>query len=318
MRKKVLIGTLMSSLLVGGVVSAGKVIDQYKTPRGNIATVEQETIHKNRIGITVNGKPIQSNTWYHDKEKTYVKLRDVSEMLGAKVNYNEKTMSADITLPQGTTTQDLNNMKIYSELYKMHDDIEWLSSQLYHVLDRFYLALNEFSDNGDVDSLDSLISDMESYIKYYNDSLLPNYSKLLDRSKSTTVISSSDKDQVLKELNASYNIMKNYLEGMYASLNYIQNGNRSDLDKGIDLLTTAFKDSSSLNDNILDVKNNVYNRIQEYPNGVSKASISSNEVPNEVQSPKKFNEIKLHKIPKFEGNSLERANKLTDVLKGYK
>ncbi|MFJ7891375.1 hypothetical protein ACIQYL_25435 [Lysinibacillus xylanilyticus] len=51
-------------MFTGGVsVDAGPIIERYKTPRGNIATVESENVHKNRIGITVNGKKLTNETW---------------------------------------------------------------------------------------------------------------------------------------------------------------------------------------------------------------------------------------------------------------
>jgi hypothetical protein len=96
-KKAALLGGMCLGLFSTGVY-AGTVIEQYKTPRGTWATVENEKIHKNRIAVTVNGKPVKSNTWYHDEEKTFVKLREVSELLGAEVNYNAKTMTAEISL----------------------------------------------------------------------------------------------------------------------------------------------------------------------------------------------------------------------------
>jgi hypothetical protein len=95
-KKRVLISTLGVCLLSGSIgVYAGTIIERYKTPRGNIATVEKENVHKNRIGITVNGEPIKTQTWYSNSV-TYAPLREVATMLGASVNYNSETMSADI------------------------------------------------------------------------------------------------------------------------------------------------------------------------------------------------------------------------------
>jgi hypothetical protein len=94
--KKVLTLTLVTSLFTGIVgVYAGTVLDRYKTPRGNIVTVEPVNIHKNRIGITVNGEKTTKDSWYADSV-TYVPLREIAELLGASVNYNSETMSADI------------------------------------------------------------------------------------------------------------------------------------------------------------------------------------------------------------------------------
>ncbi|MFK2825556.1 stalk domain-containing protein [Bacillus sp. B190/17] len=102
--KGMIIGSVLTAGLGSGAAYAGTVIHQYKTPRGNTAAVEEENVHKNRIGVTVNGQAVNSDTWYHDSGKTFVQLRDVAEMLGAKVNYNSKTMSAELVLQQSQTT----------------------------------------------------------------------------------------------------------------------------------------------------------------------------------------------------------------------
>lgn len=95
-KKSLISGALGLAVLSGGIgVYAGTVIDQYKTPRGNIATVEKEDVHKNRIALKVNGKAVSKSTWYSN-DTTYVPIRDVAEMLGASVNYSSATMSADI------------------------------------------------------------------------------------------------------------------------------------------------------------------------------------------------------------------------------
>ena len=111
MKKKILIGTIGFSLFATGAY-AGTIIDSYKTPRGNTATIEKEEIHKNRIGVTVNGKAIKSNTWYDPEEKTFVPLREIAEMLGAEVSYNSKTMAADIiTKDAPPTTSDVGKSR---------------------------------------------------------------------------------------------------------------------------------------------------------------------------------------------------------------
>lgn len=110
--RKILVSTLGVCLLSGSIgVYAGTVIESYKTPRGNIATVESEKVHKNRIGISENGKEIKQETWYANNT-IYAPLREVAESLGATVNYNEKTMSADIVLPYKINT-DLNTHETY-------------------------------------------------------------------------------------------------------------------------------------------------------------------------------------------------------------
>lgn len=95
MLKKVLFAVLALSLFGSGVL-AGTVVKQYKTPRGNIATVEKMDVHKGRVGLVVNGEVINEQTWYADSV-TYVPLRSVAQMLGAKVEYNNETMTAEIT-----------------------------------------------------------------------------------------------------------------------------------------------------------------------------------------------------------------------------
>ncbi|WP_243355857.1 copper amine oxidase N-terminal domain-containing protein [Bacillus litorisediminis] len=96
MKIKTIAGVLVGLSIFSTGVYAGTVIEQYKTPRGNYAVVEQEEIHKNRIGITVNGQEISKDTWYSDGV-TYAPIRDVAELLGAEVVYNSSTWSADIT-----------------------------------------------------------------------------------------------------------------------------------------------------------------------------------------------------------------------------
>lgn len=98
MLKKVLFAVLALSLFGSGVL-AGTVVKQYKTPRGNIATVEKMDVHKGRVGLVVNGEVINKQTWYADSV-TYVPLRAVAEALGAEVNYNNETMTAEITLDE--------------------------------------------------------------------------------------------------------------------------------------------------------------------------------------------------------------------------
>ena len=309
--KKILIGTLMTTLMAGGVASAGKVIGQYKTPRGNIATVEQEKVHKNRIGIRVNGKAVKKDTWYHESGVTLIPLREVSELLGAKVSYNTKTMNADITLPKGTTAQDVNNLKTYSQLYKMHDDVEWLSSELYRIMDRFFLALFDFTDKGSTDLLESLLEDMNSYIDYYNEVLLPGYSQLVEKEKSSTVISAADKEQLSNELSLSSSILQNYAQGIEKAMNYIAYGNESDLEAATGFLTKAYEDNVNLNNAIIDAKDNVYSRTQNYSGGTSKVSVST-----DIPSPKKLNGHPQFKIPALDGkNPQNRGKELINALK---
>ena len=52
-------------------------------------------VHKQRIGLSVNEKTVEWTTWYADGV-TYLPMRDVAGILGASVNYNSPTMSADL------------------------------------------------------------------------------------------------------------------------------------------------------------------------------------------------------------------------------
>ncbi|KMY54345.1 hypothetical protein AC623_10725 [Bacillus sp. FJAT-27231] len=91
---KIAVGTLAFSLFGSGVY-AGTVVKSYKTPRGDMATVEKEEVHKNRIALEVDGKKVKKSTLYLNGT-TYVPLRDTAELLGAKVDYDSKTMAAKI------------------------------------------------------------------------------------------------------------------------------------------------------------------------------------------------------------------------------
>ena len=134
--KKVLVSTIGACLLTSGIgVYAGTVLERYKTARGNIATVEPENVHKNRIGITVNGKKLSSDTWYANGV-TYAPMREVANMLGASVNYNSTTQSADIV----TESELLNllGIKIRTTYYGNNQSIKFTITD-------FNPSNNEFS-----------------------------------------------------------------------------------------------------------------------------------------------------------------------------
>ncbi|MBB6446747.1 stalk domain-containing protein [Bacillus benzoevorans] len=120
MRKKVMVGFLCVSVLFGGVgVYAGTIINQYTTNRGTTATVEREDIHKNRIGLEVNGKTVKTDSWYANGV-TYIPLREVSNLLGATIDYNQATQSAKIhsagqpapAPAPSATTQTINKVTV--------------------------------------------------------------------------------------------------------------------------------------------------------------------------------------------------------------
>ena len=76
--------------------------------------MEQENIHKNRIGITVNGKEIKPDTWYANGV-TYAPIREVANMLGASVEYNGTTQSADIVTE--SKMLELHGLKMQTTYY---------------------------------------------------------------------------------------------------------------------------------------------------------------------------------------------------------
>ena len=96
MKKGIIVGFLGIGLFCGGVGTyAGTIIDQYTTNRGTTATVEQEDVHKNRVGLEVNGVQVKTDSWYANGT-TYIPLREVSNLLGASVVYEKATQSAKI------------------------------------------------------------------------------------------------------------------------------------------------------------------------------------------------------------------------------
>lgn len=102
MKKKVIACVVGVCVLCGGMGTyAGTVIEQYKTARGTTAIVEQENVHKNRIAIEVDGKSVKTDSWYAN-DVTYIPLREVSNLLGAKVEYVSKTQTAKITSGEQT------------------------------------------------------------------------------------------------------------------------------------------------------------------------------------------------------------------------
>lgn len=143
--KKTLVAGVLGLCLASGTVGvyAGTVIESYKTPRGNIATVEPINVHKQRIGLTVNGKAVSKTTWYADGT-TYVPMRDVAEILGASVNYNSATMSADIvTESKLLTLLGLKPQKIYYGTRGSNLEVEFKITQFNPSTNEFEGELNQ-------------------------------------------------------------------------------------------------------------------------------------------------------------------------------
>lgn len=151
LRNKIIIGALGISLFSGTAgVYAGTAIEMYKTARGNIATVEPENVHKNRIGITINGKEIKQDTWYADGV-TYAPIREVANMLGASVEYNSATQSADIiTEPELLNLLGLELQRTYYGVIKASS---WARDSNFEFrITRFNPSTNEFDGTIAIDS----------------------------------------------------------------------------------------------------------------------------------------------------------------------
>ncbi|MGE8081450.1 stalk domain-containing protein [Peribacillus loiseleuriae] len=171
---------------------AGNLISSYKTPRGNIASVEQESIHKNRIGLTVNGKVVKGSSWYHDTEKTYVPLRAVSEMLGATVNYNDKTMSADINLDVGKySKEDLVFLQLLTEFNYTLDRVDIVAGTFNDFYTGLSLASDEFHLYNRHDFLDEKVNDFNEWITNYNE-LIDVVAVLMDKANRMGLLLESD------------------------------------------------------------------------------------------------------------------------------
>lgn len=163
--KKVLV-ILSGLMLMSGGVYAGTVIDQYKTPRGNIATVEKEEIHKNRIGVTVNGKTVKTDTWYHDSV-SYIPLREVSTLLGATVNYNSKTMSAEIK-SNISSDGDISKIKFINDLQFTMYAIGMTSQSANLVYDNLLQAEDAYRTNSSTTEFDQADKNLSNLIDMYN------------------------------------------------------------------------------------------------------------------------------------------------------
>lgn len=163
-KKKVLIGTIGLSLFTSGAF-AGTVIKSYKTPRGNVATVEKEDVHKNRIGITVNGQKVEKDTWFSNGV-TYAPLRDVSEILGTEVSYNSKTMSADITF-KGYDQTDISYIKSINKLNQTISSTDHMNNTLSGFWYSLNLAFSGILINNTVDELSNTIDNLNGTITRY-------------------------------------------------------------------------------------------------------------------------------------------------------
>lgn len=116
--KAALATSLAVSLFTGGVY-AKDIVNQYKTPRGNVVAVEEMEMHVDRVGLTVNGKQVKKSTLYKNSV-TYVPLREVTELLGAEVKYNPTTWSADIK------TEDIGALK--AQIKKLEAELKKANS----------------------------------------------------------------------------------------------------------------------------------------------------------------------------------------------
>ncbi|MBT2641698.1 hypothetical protein J7I80_05645 [Bacillus sp. ISL-41] len=168
MNKKIILSVLILFLIGGTAAYAGQVIKTYKTVRGTTATIEAEEVHKGRIGLTVNGAKVNKPTWYAGAT-TYVPLRDVAEMLGATVNYNSNTQSADIVAKAGGSSQkDLETLKVYSDLSYSLMGTEAITDLFFAYQTIFPLAIGEIEANSTREELDYIIEQFDTMIEVYN------------------------------------------------------------------------------------------------------------------------------------------------------
>jgi hypothetical protein len=270
-KKKVLVGTIGLTLFTSGAM-AGTVIQSYKTPRGNIATVEREDIHKNRIGITVNGQKVKKDTWYSN-DVTYAPLRDVSEILGAEVNYNSKTMSADIIF-EGYSQKDISHIKSVNKLNQTigftHDINNRFSDFVYSLILAFTNILANDVDDGILNAIDQL----NESISLYNTTI--DYINIRqDEVREAGYLTQNDIDQANEILNNIYYSIEEYKLGIENMINFLETNNNVYVDKfaihsskGQDYALKA----SSLT---LDAQRYYFGEIENYSNNNARVSTAS-------------------------------------------
>lgn len=270
-KKKVLVGTIGLTLFTSGAM-AGTVIQSYKTPRGNIATVEREDIHKNRIGITVNGQKVKKDTWYSN-DVTYAPLRDVSEILGAKVNYNSKTMSADIIF-EGYSQNDISYIKSVNKLNQTigftNDINNRFSDFVYSLIFAFTDMLINDTDDGIIIAIDQLNESISLYnttIDYIN--------SRQDEVREAGYLKQNDIDQATEIINNLYYSMEEYKLGIDNIIKYQETKNTVYVDNFAIHSSKGQNFALEANSLTLDAQRNYFGKIENYSKNNARVSTSS-------------------------------------------
>lgn len=275
MNKKLFLSMLAIFLLFGGTAAyAGKIIKTYKTVRGTTATVEQEEVHKGRIGLTVNGAAVNKPTWYAGAT-TYVPLRAVSEMLGASVNYNSDTQSADIILKSGDSPQkNLDVLKVYSDLSYSLMSTEGITDLFFMYQTLIREAPGEIDYYGTRETLDFLIQEYDTLIDIYNaqvdmsNASLANAERkgVLTEPDNNLFIDTMDElSLALKELGLSILVIDKYY---YQEL--------SSYEQAFTHLSNSFSHQRTADDIILDGLSNYHSLTQNYNSSRVSASENKN------------------------------------------
>jgi len=270
-KKKILVGTIGLTLFTSGAL-AGTVIQSYKTPRGNMATVEKEEIHKNRIGITVNGQKVKKDTWYSN-DVTYAPLRDVSEILGAEVKYNSKTMAADIIF-EGYSQKDITYLKSVNKLNLTIGFTDHIINRLSDFWLSLSLAFEEIllynTDDGIINTIDKL----EDSITMYNltiDYINHNQGEV----REAGYLLQEDIDKAHEIMNYLYYSIEEYKLGLNSIIKYYETKNTLYVDKYQEHNSTGQNYALEASSLTLDAKLNYFWGIENYSKKTSKASTAS-------------------------------------------
>lgn len=273
MNKRLLFSLLAIFLLFGGTAAyAGKIIKTYKTVRGTTATVEEEEIHKGRIGLTVNGTVVNKPTWYAGAT-TYVPLRDVSEMLGASVNYNSDTQSADIILKSGgSSPQNLNVLKVYSDLSYSLMSTEGITDLFFMYQTLIQEAIGEIEYYGSRETLDFLIQEYDTLIEIYNTQVDMSNASLAN-AETKGVLTASDNSLFIDTMDElSFALEELGLSILVVDKYYYQE--LSSYEQAYTHLSNSFNHQRTADDIILDGLTNYHSLTQNY--NPSRVSASEN------------------------------------------
>ena len=270
-RKKVLVGTIGFTLFTSGAL-AGTVIQSYKTPRGNMATVEKEEIHKNRIGITVNGQKVKKDTWYSN-DVTYAPLRDVSELLGAEVKYNSKTMAADIIF-EGYSQKDITYLKSVNKLNQTVGFTDHINNRLSDFWYSFIIASTEIIINNTDDGILNTIDELNDSITMYNNTI--NYvNSRQNEVQAEGFLLQKDIDQTNEILNNLYYSIEEYKLVIDDLTKYYETKNPIYIDNYLMHSRNGQNYALEASSLTLDAKQNYFGEIENYSKNTAQASTAS-------------------------------------------